>query len=193
MRPARNAGRRPCDRFAVPEATMRPGRYCGAGGTTRGKVPTRADATRRPRPRDRAAPCGTERPCGTAGSALCAQQPTICDRPTRDTRPKRTDCLPWSERYAVDISCQRQGWTRPASPPWPGRPPTDRRALCAGRPASSRRSPTCSSTRARIPSGSRSNGLDPAGVDGGSYDRLHHVDRRQRTHRTLHDVLAWIR
>jgi hypothetical protein len=69
------------------------------------------------------------------------------------------------------------GWTRPGSPPWPGRPPPcvragrlDRgRCQSAGRPGAG-----------RLQDGSRPNGWDQVGVDGGSDDRLEPVDRRQR-------------
>src|SRR6266540_2741527 len=60
------------------------------------------------------------------------------------------------------------GWTPASSPPWAGRPPTGRPASCAARPASSRPSPTCSSTRATIRSGSRPNGSDQPAPDGGT-------------------------
>jgi hypothetical protein len=83
-----------------------------------------------------------------------------------------------------------EGWSGPvgrldaarlAALAWP---PADRPAgLCAAPPGSWRPSPTCWSIRGTRQSRSRPNGSDQPGVDGGSDDRLEHVDRRQHARR----------
>jgi hypothetical protein len=98
-------------------------------------------------------------------------------------RPQLNVALVYTRRAPPDGAARSDGSTRPGSPPWPGRPPPRPHTLCAGRPALSRPSPTCSSTRATRQDGSGPNGSDQAGVDGGSDDRLEPVDRRQRARR----------